>query len=315
MKIKTILLSLLIGLLFIVALITLLFGKRDIPLSELKSKYAQPPSRFMPLLGMDVHYRDEGNPQDTLPIVLLHGTSSSLHTYDGWVKKLIRTRRVIRMDLPAFGLTGPNPERDYSMERYADFVYAFLQALEVDRCILGGNSLGGNITWNFALKYPAVAQKLILIDASGYPVKATSVPIAFKMANTPVANKLLTFITPRFMGKASVENVYADKSKVTEALVDRYFELTLRAGNRQGLVDRMQMFLDSAAHKRIPEIQQPTLLLWGEQDYLVPIASAHRFQEDLLNDTLVILPNLGHVPMEEDPERSLESVLAFLKED
>lgn len=293
--------------------IALFFGKRDKPLDELKSKYAGAPSQFVSIQGMEVHFRDEGNPNDSLPLVLLHGTSSSLHIYDEWTKTLISSRRVIRMDLPAFGLTGPHPTRDYSMERYADFVYDFLNALGIEKCILGGNSLGGNITWNFALKYPERAEKLILIDASGYPIKAESVPIAFTLANTPVVNKLLTFITPRFMAEASVLNVYADKTKVTESLVDRYFELTLREGNRQGLVDRMTMVVDSKAYLRIPEIQQPTLLLWGGDDYLVPIASAYKFQEDLPNDTLVILPNLGHVPMEEDPAKSLEPVLAFIK--
>lgn len=312
--IKKILVVLLISIITTVAVIAILFGKWDIPLDELKAKYATAPSQFLSLQGMEVHYRDEGNPLDSLPIVLLHGTSSSLHTYDRWTKKLSGTRRVIRMDLPAFGLTGPHPTRDYSMERYADFVNDFLIALNIDKCILGGNSLGGNITWNFALKYPAKAEKLILIDASGYPIKAESVPIAFTLANTPIANKLLTIITPRFMAEASIQNVYADKTKVSDELVDRYFELTLRKGNRQGLVDRMTMAIDSTAHLRIPQIEHPTLLLWGEQDYLVPIASAYRFQKDLINDTLVILPSLGHVPMEEDPESSLKPVIEFIRD-
>lgn len=310
--IKKLLIILLITMISSLITITLFFGKRDIPLEDLKAKYAGPPSKFLALQGMDVHYRDEGNPQDPLPLVLLHGTSSSLHTYDDWVKALTPSRRVIRMDLPAFGVTGPHPTRDYSMERYAEFVRDFLDALNIRTCILGGNSLGGNITWNFAIKYPERAEKLILIDASGYPIKPESVPIAFKLANTPIANKLLTFITPRFMAESSVQNVYADKTKVTDELVDRYFELTLREGNRQGLVDRMTMAIDSTAHLKIPTITQPTLLLWGEQDYLVPIASAYRFQQDLPNDTLVIVPNLGHVPMEEDPVKSLEPVLDFL---
>lgn len=314
-KVKKLLTISLIAAVASLIVMTLFFGKRDIPLDELKAKYAGATSQFLSLQGMEVHFRDEGNPLDTLPLVLLHGTSSSLHTYDGWVKALTPARRVIRMDLPAFGLTGPHPTRDYSMERYADFIRDFLDALNIQACILGGNSLGGNITWNFALKYPERAKKLILIDASGYPIKPESVPIAFKLANTPIANKLLTFITPRFMAEASVRNVYGDKTKVTDELVDRYFELTLREGNRQGLVDRMTMPIDYSAHLKIPTIKQPTLLLWGEQDYLVPIESAYRFQEDLPNDTLVIIPNLGHVPMEEDPARSLESVMTFIQMD
>ena len=114
------------------------------------------------------------------------------------------------------------------------------------------------------------------------------------------------------MVASSVLNVYADKSKVTDALVDRYFDLSLRGGNRQALIDRMQMPFDSGAVRQIKTIHQPTLILWGDQDGLIPLESAYRFQKDLPNDTLVILKNSGHVPMEEDPEESLEAVLGFI---
>jgi pimeloyl-ACP methyl ester carboxylesterase len=132
------------------------------------------------------------------------------------------------------------------------------------------------------------------------------------MAQTPVVNKLLTFLTPRFVVKSSVENVYADKSRITDALVDRYFELSLRSGNRQALVDRMQMPLDTSRLPQIKTIAQPTMVLWGAEDGLIPVESAYRFQKDLPNDTLVILKNSGHVPMEENPEESLEVVLPFI---
>jgi pimeloyl-ACP methyl ester carboxylesterase len=114
------------------------------------------------------------------------------------------------------------------------------------------------------------------------------------------------------MAKASVENVYADKTKVTESLVDRYFELTLREGNRQALVDRMRMGMDTSSVHLIKNIEQPTLVMWGEQDLLIPINSAYRFHHDLPNDTLVILKNMGHVPMEENPAESLVALMSFL---
>jgi pimeloyl-ACP methyl ester carboxylesterase len=216
------------------------------------------------------------------------------------------------MDLPGFGLTGPLPDRSYSMDQYVTFVAAFLAARGIEHCILAGNSLGGQIAWNFTLEHPDRVAKLILIDASGYAIKSTSVPLAFKIARTPVLNKILTFITPRAVVASSVLNVYADKSKVTDALVDRYFDLSLRGGNRQALIDRMQMPFDSGAVRQIKTIHQPTLILWGDQDGLIPLESAYRFQKDLPNDTLVILKNSGHVPMEEDPEESLEAVLGFI---
>ncbi|MCK5701219.1 MAG: alpha/beta hydrolase [Cyclobacteriaceae bacterium] len=307
--IKLILLS--IGIL--VLLIVVVFSYKDIPVNELKEKYAPPPSSFISIDGMDVHYRDEGNSLDSIPIVLIHGTGSSLHTFDEWTTLLKNEQRVIRMDLPAFGLTGPFPDRNYSIEKYVVFVEHFLSSLGVKSCVLAGNSLGGRIAWNFTVKNPKMVDKLVLIDASGYPSESKSVPIAFRIAGMPILKNLMTLITPRFMVKASVENVYADKTKVTESLVDRYFELTLRRGNRQGLVDRMNMDSDMSAHLNIKNIQQPTLVLWGDQDLLVPVKSAYQFHEDLPNDTLVIMKNVGHVPMEESPVESLEMLMAFLK--
>jgi len=218
------------------------------------------------------------------------------------------------MDLPAFGLTGPFPNRDYSIEHYVEFLAHFLKAKKIKKCVLVGNSLGGRIAWNFTLKHPEMIHKLVLIDASGYPSESKSIPIAFKLASIPVLNKLLTFITPRFMAKASVENVYVDKTKVTEELVDRYFKLTLRAGNRQALVDRMSAISkEEKTYRRINTIQQPTLVLWGAQDLLVPLSNAHQFHKDLPNSSLVILKNVGHVPMEESPIESLNALTHFLK--
>jgi len=309
---KSILKKIIFSLFALTLIILVLFGYQDKEVSELTEKYAPLPSQFVEIDGMNVHYRDEGNPKDSLPIVLLHGTGSSLHTYNAWVSELKKKRRVIRMDLPAFGLTGPFPNHQYSIDKYVTFLEHFLASQNVEKCVLAGNSLGGNIAWNYTVKNPSKVAKLILIDASGYPLKPDSMPIAFTIAQTPVLNNLLTVLTPRFMAKSSIENVYADKSKVTEELVNRYFDLTLRAGNRRALVDRMTMKIDTLAHLNIPKIQQPTLLLWGGEDKLVPVRFAYRFHKDLPNDTLVILKNAGHVPMEESPEESLKIVLDFL---
>lgn len=298
---------------FLAIIIVSLYGYRDIPLEELKAKYAPAPSTFISVNGMDVHFRDEGDAADSIPIVLIHGTGSSLHTFEGWTAQLKRDYRVVRMDLPGYGLTGPFPDRNYSIDNYVDFLMHFLNSLEIKKCVLGGNSLGGGIAWSFAAKYPEMVDKLILIDASGYASEAKSVPLAFKIAQIPVVKNVFTFITPRFVAKASVENVYADKTKITEALVDRYFELTLREGNRQAFIDRFEIKKDSIAHNNIKLIEQRTLVLWGEQDLLIPMEKAYQFHNDMPNDTLVIMKNVGHVPMEESPNQSLEMIISFLK--
>jgi pimeloyl-ACP methyl ester carboxylesterase len=313
-----------ITLILLIAIICIFFGYKDKSVETLKAKYAQAPSQFIEVNGMNVHYRDEGNPNDSVPLVLIHGTGSSLHTFDEWVKILSNSEiptqsglrgshRIVRMDIPAFGLTGPDPQHDYSMEKYVSFIDKFLAAKGIKQCILGGNSLGGQISWQFALAHPQKVAKLILIDAAGYAIKSQKPVLAFQVARMPVVKNVMTFITPYHLARKSVESVYADKSKVTDALVDRYFELTLREGNRQAFVDRLNMLYDTSNIPKIKTIQTPTLVLWGEQDLLIPKENAQRFHDDLPNDTLVILKSMGHVPMEENPVESLEPVSDFLK--
>lgn len=309
-KILKIILSLIV--LLIVAVI-IMFSHRDIPLDDLKIKYANSNSSFVAVNKIDVHFRDEGVQTDTIPIVLIHGTGASLHTFNAWSDRLKKSHRVIRMDLPAYGLTGPFPDKNYTMANYTTFLKDFLIALNIKQCVLAGNSLGGAIAWNFTLEQPSTVTKLILIDASGYPIASKSVPIAFSLARIPVINKLLTFITPRFLVRSSVENVYFDSSKVTDLVVERYFNLTLRAGNRKAFVDRLKIPKDTSTYRFIKSIQQPTLILWGAEDLLIPVENAYKFQEDLPNNTLVILENTGHTPMEESPLESLAPVISFLK--
>ena len=297
----------------LIAYVIVFHTYRDIPLQELKDKYTNEASEFVSVMGMNVHYRDEGIKEDSIPIVLIHGTGSSLHTFEDWVSVLKKERRVLTMDIPAYGLTGPFPDRDYSTGHYVEFINEFIKTLGIEQCVLGGNSLGGRIAWSFALEYPEAIDKLILIDASGYPAKDSNTPLAFRMAEVPLINNIFKYVTPKFVARSSVETCYADNSKVSDELAERYFELTLREGNRQAFVDRLVAGHDTSAYHRISDIQHPTLVLWGDKDELFPEEHAHRFSEDLANDTLVIMKDIGHVPMEESPMESVQAVLSFLK--
>ncbi|WP_435354058.1 alpha/beta fold hydrolase [Emticicia sp. SJ17W-69] len=303
-------------LLFIVVLIvgvSVIYWENDIPLEVLIKKYANLESKFVQIDGMSVHYRDEGNQNDTIPVILIHGTGASLHTWEGWVRELKTEHRIIRLDLPAYGLTGPNPTGDYSQDYYAEFINHFLNELHIKQCILGGNSLGGAITWVYALKYPEKVKKMILVDAGGYPMLSKSVPIAFQMARIPVIKTLFKYITPRSIIEKSVQNVYAQKEKVTPELVDRYFELSLRAGNRGAFLDRISQNITNNNYLKIKTLQMPTLIIWGDKDLLIPLDVAEKFHHDLSNDTLVVFKNLGHTPMEEDAHNTVAVVKDFLK--
>jgi pimeloyl-ACP methyl ester carboxylesterase len=283
----------------------------DRTVESLAGRWAQAPSQFIAVQGMQVHIRDEGPRDDPQPIVLVHGTSASLHTWDGWAEALKGKRRVIRFDLPAFGLTGPNPQNDYSIEVYVNFVGALLDKLDVQHCVLAGNSLGGQIAWATAAAFPQRVDKLVLVDAGGYPMESKSVPIGFRIARMPGVRNLMQYILPRGVIESSLRNVYGDPAKVSTELVDRYYELTLRAGNRAALGYRMQQLL-SGDPKVIQGLKVPTLVMWGGKDLLIPVDNAHKFAADIAGSKLVVWDDLGHVPHEEDPQRTVQALIAFV---
>lgn len=301
-----------LALLVLVAAALVLAWQPDRPAAALEARWATPPSKFIDVKGQRVHLRDEGPPADPSPIVLIHGTSASLHTWDGWAESLRKRRRVIRFDLPGFGLTGPNAAGDYTDASHARFVLDLADALGLGRFVVAGNSLGGEVAWRTALLAPQRVEKLILVDAAGYAFIPESIPIGFQLARSPAAAWLGEYTLPRALIESSVRSVYGDPARVTPALVDRYFELTLRAGNRRALGQRLRQFDPGENAARIRELKTPTLVLWGGRDRLIPPDYARRFAADIGGSELVIFEALGHVPHEEDPATSVAPVRRFL---
>ena len=305
-------LRLLGGLMVLSAIALTLAHAPDRSVESLVARWAPPPSDFMQVKGQFVHYRDEGPRNDPVPLVLIHGTSASLHTWEGWVAALKGQHRVISFDLPAFGLTGPSSSEDYRSETYARFTLDVLDALHVQRFAVAGNSLGGEVAWRTALMAPARVDRLILVDAGGYAFQPKSVPIGFQLARIPLLNRLVDVILPRGVIEQSLQEVYGDPSRVTPALVDRYFELALREGNRHALVQRFQQMERGSDEARIAQLKLPTLILWGGRDRLIPPEYAKRFNTDIAGSRLVMFEALGHVPQEEDPAATVGEVKRFL---
>jgi pimeloyl-ACP methyl ester carboxylesterase len=287
----------------------------DQPVSELRARWAPPPSQFITVDGMQVHLRDEGPRSDAVPILLLHGTSASLHTWVGWAQALREQRRVIRVDLPGFALTGPNAQNDYSTLAYVRFVRALVDQLGLDRFVIGGNSLGGQIAWSAAAAMPERVVGLILVDASGYSPQLLgtpqSIPLGFRLAAIPALAPISQNTLPRGVVESSVRNVYGDPAKVTPELVDLYYAMTLREGNRKALARRLQQGY-TADVSQLQALKVPTLILWGSRDRLTPIEFAQWFARDIAGSKLVVFEGLGHVPHEEDPGRTVAEVKKFL---
>ena len=311
---KKLLSGILVVLVAVMAVVMATGWAPDRPLTELTQRWATPPSTFIDIDGMQVHLRDQGPHNELTPIVLIHGTSASLHTWDGWTEVLAEQRRVIRFDLPAFGLTGPAPDNDYSARRYADFTIKVMDALGVERAVLAGNSLGGQIAMETALQSPARVSGLVLVDSGGYPFEAQSMPIGFRIAQIPAFAPLMNRLLPRNMIVSSVESVYGDPSKITPELVDRYYELTLREGNRAALVERFrQTSARDDARARAKTISVPTLIIWGGRDRLIPPHIGEQMHEDIGGSELARFAELGHVPHEEDPAATVAVTAAFMQ--
>lgn len=299
-------------LLLIFVAVTAVYWAPERTVSELQQRWAPAPSKFIPIEGMSVHVRDEGPRSDQSPLLLLHGTSSSLHTWEAWSAALRSKRRIISVDLPGYGLTGPFTDGDYRLSHYTLFLKELLDKLGVGHAVVVGNSFGGQVALEFTLAEPDRVDKLILIDALGYPRNSTSVPIGFRIAQIPVLNKWMQYILPRGMVERSIRNVFGDPCKVTPALVDRYYDLTTREGNRAALPERFKYLPTLQSAKRIQGITKPTLILWGGRDRLIPPDNARRFQHDIRGSQLVVFPKLGHVPQEEDPAATVAAAKLFL---
>jgi pimeloyl-ACP methyl ester carboxylesterase len=310
-----------IALLIILAALFLPFFKTDISFEDMKSKYADVPSAFMEIEGMPVHYRAEGQAEGT-PLLLIHGTSSSLFTWDGWVENLKDSLPIIRIDLPGFGLTGPHPERNYSIDMYTRVIAQLLKELGHQQCYVAGNSLGGYVAWNFAVEYPEMVQKVILLDAVAYhkeiPIDSVAVKdnghsLAFSLAKNPLFSFFMRWVTPKYLVEKSLKEVYFNKEKVSPELTDLYFDLIRRAGNREAFVDNIQSRVPEGGEQKLHALQQPVLIQWGKEDAWIDVSLAYWFQAVLPSTELIIYEEVGHVPMEELPEATAKDALRFIR--
>lgn len=312
---------------WIIALFALLAlpVRPDLPAEDLLQRYAPVPSQFVEVRGIETHYRDQGQ---GLPIVLLHGMGSSLHTWEGWVAALQPQYRVISIDMPGWGLTGPDLQKRYRIEDQVAFLAAFLDSLGIEQCVLGGNSMGGWFSWNFALTHPERVKALLLVDAAGVPADTTSSatspeesatkakrPAYFKLTEQAWLQSYVRVATPRILYKKMLQQVYVHDSLVDRALVNRYYHLMRREGNRQAFLDRAKQRRTGAGRfYELPQLQMPVLVLWGESDPWIPLAHASRFQQQMPQAVVVTFPALGHVPMEESPAVTVQPVQRFLEQ-
>lgn len=279
----------------------------DKPSAALKAVYATAPSMFLDAAGMTLHVRDTG-PPEAPAVIFLHGFGSSLQTWDEWAAALEADHRVIRYDLPGFGLTGADPASDYTDARSIEVLLALMDRLGVTRASVVGHSMGGRIAWTFAAQHPERLDKLVLISSDGF---ASPVSGYGKPPHVPVMMRVLPYVLPSSLLRASLTPAYAQAGLMTDALFTRYRDMMLAPGVRRAIVQRMgqQILVDPVPLLR--RIAAPTLLMWGEQDAMIPFTNAADYLRELPHATLAAIPGIGHIPQEEAPE-SIAILRAFL---
>jgi len=280
--------------------------RSDLPAEELMQKYVLPASGWMMFQNQNIHFTDEGVGN---VVFLIHGTSSSLQTWDEWTQNLSKTHRVIRIDLPGFGLSGPNPQNDYSESMYLEVFEKLREALNVAKWTVVGNSFGGRLAAAYAEKHPSRTRGLVLINASGWEQKDSGFNI-FDLAKGPLGSVLVK-CSPKFLVKNTLSNVYADPSKVTQELVDRHYDLILFPGNRLALRSKLNTSYSTWDADKSKKMTLPVLFLWGEQDPWFSVETGQSWANSIPNAHFESMPNSGHVPMEEEPKKSLDLFLQW----
>ncbi|HOD14856.1 MAG TPA: alpha/beta hydrolase [Spirochaetota bacterium] len=286
-------------------------GIRPIPLEKLKEKFCDADSRFITIDGMDVHYRDQGKGP---ALVLLHGVCASLHTWDGWCEELKDRYRIIRLDVPGWGITGPSKNEEYMSNVMNVFFDKFFDAVGLDTFYLAGNSLGGYYSWSYAVHRPDRVKKLVLLDPIAYN---QSLPYEFRLVQIPGTKFLVNNIMlPRLLIQTSIKRLYGRSERISDYIHDVYWELLMRKGNRRTLTKVFDMIAtmskSDTVYLDVKKIRMPVLMAWGKQDIWSRWKETiEEWKRDMPHAELVLYDNCGHMPMEEIPVESARDAHAF----
>ena len=288
----------------------------DTDRSEMRDKYSNRYSGFVGgESGLDVHYRDQGQ-RDGKPVIFLHGSSGSLHVFEPLIGQLGGGYRFISYDHPGHGLTGPHPANDYSYAGYAQFLDLVRSKLDVDHFVLVGHSMGGWIAWRYAAEHPEAVDALVLISAAGMPARDEDPEIELglgqQLMQTSYGRWLSERTMPRHMIKKATESSIYDDDLVSDELVDQFWELMRYPGNRQAFSIRSQLGRDLHLAHLANSIKAPTLLIWGDRDSFINPSAALSFSERIEQSEIVLLPDVGHLPMLEAPIDTKTAIAQFL---
>jgi len=293
---------------FLLALAAYGLWAPDIGLNELQKRYGSTPENVVSIDNLRIHYKDTG-PKDAPVLLLLHGFGSSLQTWDVWAEKLDKKYRVIRLDLPGFGLTGPSPSDDYSELNDLNTLTRFVDSLGITDLSVVGHSMGGKIAWTFAAAHAERVKALVLMAPDGFPQPEA---IGTKPYAMPAIMGVMKFSLPKYFVRKSIEPAFVDVNELDDQLVNRYHDMLRAPGVRAAILARANQTIYTDPVPRLKQIKAPTLLIWGEEDKMIPSSNATSYAGVLENSETVLIPKLGHLLHEEHAEIGLAKVTEFL---
>jgi len=310
---KKFIIRFLLALIILLIVLTALLWTGDTNRDEMMSKYGGDQALFVDDgHNGQIHYRDEGNKEGPA-LLLVHGSNSHLHTWEDMVGLLKGKYRLISYDQPGHGLTGPSGDGDYRGDDMAAAGVKVLDAVGVEKAIWVGNSMGGWVSWRAALSNPERVSGLVLIDASGAQGGEKITPyLGARILRTGFGQAILPHITPRFMVKKSLDDSVYNADDLSEEVITRYWEMLRFPGNRQATLERGSADREIQKWDEIGSISVPTLILWGEEDSVIPVSHAELFAEAISDSEVIIYPKIGHLPMEEDALQVAQDIDSFV---
>jgi pimeloyl-ACP methyl ester carboxylesterase len=311
--------GLIVGLLVLIVGTYLALRRPDISFETLEAKYGNSASHYLDLPdGLRVHYRDQGN-RNGPALVLVHGFSASLHTWEPWVQRLGDQYRIITLDLPGHGLTRAPATYVSSMDKQVSVVAQTTERLGVTSFVLGGNSMGGGVAWTFATLHPERLKGLVLINSVGLPREQNNAksPLAFKLLRYPLARALGQQLDTSVLVAGGLKAAFYDNDMVDQTMIDRHVALGRAEGHRAIILNHQagrKMRPEAQVRGLLGALKMPVLVMHGQEDVIIPVEVGQVLAASIPGSTLILYPKVGHIPMEEVADRSAVDLAAWLKE-
>lgn len=252
-------------------------------------------------------------------IILLHGIGGSVEMWQKNIQTLAKENRVYALDMVGFGYTD-KPDAAYTLSFQADFVHSFMNAVNLETATLVGLSLGGGVALDFSLRYPQRLDMLVLVDSAGL---GREMHILFRLPTLPLIGEWLTRPS-RQRTRELLDTCYYDPTKVSDEMVDFYYALSSQPGAQRAFLTTLrvqgsfgglrEMILGSIL-RGLKRLDIPTLLVWGQEDEILPLEHARQAHQRLPDSRLEIIDHCGHLPPMEQPEKFNQAVLDFLNID